>query len=69
MMGEVIAGPAGHWYALEGSELVGLPIEGDDDALGYLPPHPSVDPEGWYASEQPAPGVDVDRLKRQLGAD
>jgi hypothetical protein len=48
----VIAGP-GHWYALQGGELVALPMSADDDPAD-LPAHPDTlsDDEafraGWY---------------------
>jgi hypothetical protein len=56
MANRVIAGPAGHWYALFsdpqfGDTLIGLPMGRNDDP-DDLPPHPGDDVEplvedGW----------------------
>lgn len=72
--GKVIAGPAGHWYALLvdpqfGETLMGLPIGSYGSGLherGNLPPHPADDLEGWYEITDPAPETDVDALKAEL---
>jgi hypothetical protein len=53
-MAEVIAGPAGHWYALQNGELVCLPMNRGDNSAD-LPAHPdtlSGDESfrvGWYS--------------------
>ena len=64
----VIAGPAGHWYALVGDDsLIGLPI-GAEGAV-FDPQHPPLHPEaeggdwsdGWYDITDPAPETDDER--------
>jgi hypothetical protein len=72
--GRVIAGPAGHWYALLddpqfGETLLCRPAAASDGvrfADEDRPAHPSEDLAGWYEPEEPAPGVDVDAIKAQL---
>ena len=60
---KVIAGPAGHWYALFtdpqfGDTLVGLPMSRDENLM-TPPRHPSDDemfafgPFGWYDITDP----------------
>lgn len=69
----VIAGPAGHWYALsryEGRDfLVGRPMSADED-LSIVPEHPDVLGDAawdeWYEITDPAPETDVAELMAKL---
>lgn len=73
----VIAGPAGHWYALwiDGDEetLIGLPMSAGEDR-NEPPSHPAgdaLDPfaeTGWYEITDPAPETDDAALVAELKA-
>jgi hypothetical protein len=72
---KVIAGPAGHWYALWtdwqfGETLVGLPMLADESA-DAPPLHPSEIPNpwtdgGWYEITDPAPECDDAAIRAEL---
>lgn len=71
---KVIAGPAGHWYALEDGELIGTPIDADGGKFDRVhpPQHPSQMTKsesaksGWYAITDPAPETDDKAIIAEL---
>lgn len=67
---KVLAGPAGHWYALingdGGDFLVGLPMNRDDDE-NDPPPHPDISGnEDWYEITDPAPETETEAIIASL---
>lgn len=70
---KVIAGPAGHWYALHRyqgqDDLIGLPMNADEDK-NNPPVHPNITDNwlDWYEITDPAPETNVDELVKELRA-
>lgn len=69
---KVIAGPAGHWYALWtdwqfGETLIGRPMmRGETTPPAFPDDVHSMLEAGWYEITDPAPGADDAAIVREL---